>query len=189
REPGPDRHAYAWSMAMDSGGRDALLVLDVDTASSSYGAVVGELALDTAGGMPHHIERRVSEDGLLFANGWVANRTWIFDLAIATRPVVRATFQSAGGAMAWSHDFTRLPNGNMLVAFNGGPEAYEGPGGLAEVDADGAVIQSAMATMPGLGDTAATPYVVATVSGRPRAVVGLGAAGMGPDYPFHDPSR
>src|SRR5690606_33153258 len=123
REPGPDRHAYAWSMAMDSGGRDALLVLDVDTASSSYGAVVGELALDTAGGMPHQIGRRVSEDGLLFANGWVANRTWIFDLAIATRPVVRATFQSAGGAMAWAHDFTRLPNGNMLVAFNGGPEA------------------------------------------------------------------
>ena len=187
-EPSRDRHAYVWSMAMDSTGRDMLLVLDVDSASTSFGQVVGELALDTAGGMPHHIERRVGDDSLVFANGWIANRSWIFDVGIATRPVVRATFQSAGGAMAWAHDFTRLPNGNVLVAFNGGPGAYVGPGGVAEVDRDGAVIQSAMATMPGLGDTAATPYVVATVPGRPRAVVGVGEMGMGPDYPFHDTS-
>ena len=135
-------------MAMDSTGRDMLLVLDVDSASTGFGQVVGELALDTAGGMPHHIERRVGDDSLVFANGWIANRSWIFDVGIATRPVVRATFQSAGGAMAWAHDFTRLPNGNVLVAFNGGPGAYVGPGGVAEVDRDGAVIQSAMATMP-----------------------------------------
>ncbi len=180
-----DRHAYVWSMAMDSTGHDALLVLDVDTASATYGQVIGEHALDTAGAMPHHIERRVSADGRLMANGWVANTSWVFDVTAPTAPTVHATFQSAGGIMAWAHDFARLPSGNALVAFNAGPGAYVGPGGIAEVDRDGAVVQSAMATMAGLGDTAATPYVVMAVAGRDRALVGLGEMGMGADYPFH----
>ncbi len=42
--------------------------------------------------------------------------------------------------------------------------------------------------MPGLGDTAATPYVVMPVAGRDRVLVGLGEMGMSADYPFHNTS-
>ena len=182
-----DRHAYVWSMAADSTGSDALLVLDVDTASASYGQVIGEARLDTAGTMPHHIERRV-HDGQLIANAWMAGTSWVFDVSDPVHPTVHASFTTARGIVGWAHDFTRLPNGHALVAMNAGPGAYKGPGGLAEVDRDGAVVQAAMATMAGLGDTAATPYVVAAVAGRNRALVGLGEMGMGPDYPYHNTS-
>lgn len=66
-EPLADRHAYVWSMAHDSTGSDGLLVLDMDTTSATYGQVIGERLLDTAGVMTHHIERRVHA-GALVAN-------------------------------------------------------------------------------------------------------------------------
>lgn len=180
-----DRHAYVWAMAGDSGSSDGLLVLDMDTASSAYGAVVGELLLDTTGTMTHHIERRV-HDGTLFANGWVANRTWIFDLSDPVRPAIRASFSGVEGVAGWTHDVARLPNGRMLVAFNAGPGAYEGSGGMAEVDNDGTIVQVTSALMPGLDDTAATPYVIKPVAGRDRAVVGLTEMGMPGQEVYHE---
>lgn len=183
--PTDDRHAYVWAMATQRAGRDALLTLDVDTGSATYGRILGGALLDSAGGMPHHIERRVSGGGQVVANAWRANTSWIFDVNDPLEPMVRGSFQTASGTMGWAHDFSRLPNGHLLVAFNAGPGTYTGPGGLAELDATGAVVQSAMATMPGLGDTAATPYVVTPVPGRNRALVGLGEMGTGPGYPFH----
>ncbi len=182
--PAGDHHAYIWSMG-DSTGSDGLLTLDVDTASTTYGQIIGGLLLDTAGTRPHHIERRVHADGQLVANGWMANTSWIFDVHDPAHPVIRSTFRTAGGVMGWAHDFSRLPNGHLLVAFNGGPGAYTGPGGIAELDSAGAVVQSAMATMSDIGDTAATPYVVTPVPGRDRALVGLGEMGMGPEFHYH----
>lgn len=186
--PAGDNHAYVWSMSMDSTGRDALLVLDVDTMSAGYGTVIGEAILERGGMMPHHIERRVHADGRLIANTWKANTSWVFDVSTPTQPRVVSTFQTAGNVMGWAHDFSRVPSGNTLVAFNGGSGDYTGPGGIAEVDAEGAVVQSAMATMQGLGDTAATPYVVTALPTRDRALVGLGEMGMGRDYHYHDVS-
>lgn len=184
--PAGDSHAYVWSMSMDSTGRDGLLVLDMDTTSAKYGTVIGEVMLDSGGMMPHHIERRVHSDGRLIGNTWVGNKNWVFDVSTPAQPRIVSTFQTAGNVMGWAHDYSRLPNGNTLVAFNGGPADYVGAGGLAEVDAGGAVVQSAMATMAGLGDTAATPYVVTALPGRDRALVGLGEMGMGPDYKYHE---
>ncbi len=180
-----DRHAYVWVMAGDAGGSDGLLVLDVDSASANFGAVIAERLLDTTGTMPHHIERHV-HDGVLFANAWRANRTWIFDLRDPQAPEVRASFAGADGVAGWTHDMTRLPNGRMLVAFNAGPGDYVGPGGLAEVDDDGTLLQVASALMPGVEDTAGTPYVIKTVAGRDRAVVGLTEMGMPETTSFHD---
>lgn len=185
--PAGDQHAYVWSMSMDSTGRDALLVLDVDTSSSTYGKVVAEVATDRWGTMPHHIERRV-HDGQLIANAWVGNTSWVFDVSTPLRPRIAGSFKTFGAALGWAHDFSRLPNGNTLVAFNAGPGTYTGPGGIAEVDSRAGVVQWAKATMPGLGDTAATPYVVASLPGRDRALVGLGEMGMGADYKYHDVS-
>ncbi len=183
--PAADHHAYVWSIAADSGGSDGLLVFDVDTASTTYGQIVGERLLDTTGTQPHHIERHV-HDGVLFANGWRANTTWIFDVSDPVLPRIRATFGRAANLAGWAHDFARLPNGHTLVAFNAGPGAYEGPGSVGEVDDDGAIVQAASAVMPGVNDTAATPYVIKLVAGRDRAVVGLTEMGMPGQTVFHD---
>ena len=184
----PDRHAYVWAGGMDSTVADVLLVLDMDSASATYGQVVGSVATGTTDGMPHHIERRVSADGRLLANGWRANTSWLFDGTTPRAPTIHASMQTAGGIIGWAHDFTRLPNGNLLVAFNGGPGAYVGAGGLGELDRDGAVVQAAVAKSSEAGDTAMTPYTVHPVPGRDRAVVGLGEMGMGKDYKYHDTS-
>ena len=173
---------------MDSTVADVLLVLDMDSASATYGQVVGSVATGTTDGMPHHIERRVSADSRLLANGWRANTSWLFDLSTPSAPTIHASLQTAGGIIGWAHDFTRLPNGNLLVAFNGGPGAYVGAGGLGELDRDGAVVQAAVAKSSEAGDTAMTPYTVHPVPGRDRAVVGLGEMGMGKDYKYHDTS-
>jgi len=184
-DPPTDGHAYVWSIAADSAGSDGLLVLDVDTASARYGQVIGAAMLDTNGGMPHHIERQV-HDGVLFANDWKSNRTWIFDVRDPVHPAIRASFGSADNVAGWAHDFARLPDGRMLVAFNAGPGAYEGAGGLGEVDDDGTIVRVASARMPGVDDTAATPYVIMPVAGRDRAVVGLTEMGMPDQTLFHD---
>jgi|CXWL01.1.fsa_nt_gi hypothetical protein len=186
--PASDHHAYVWAGGMDSTTADALLVLDMDSASTTYGQVVGSVAPGTKGGMPHHIERQVSADGRILANGWSANTSWLFDVSTPRTPAIHASMQTAGGIIGWAHDFARLPNGNLLVAFNGGPGAYTGPGGLAELDRDGAVVQSALAKSPDAGDTAMTPYAVHLVPGRDRAVVGLGEMGMGMTYKYHETS-
>jgi hypothetical protein len=183
-----DTHAYVWAGGMDSSVTDMLLVVDADTASTSYGRVIGSVDVGTRMGMPHHLERRVSEDGRLLANTWVANTSWLFDVRSPRAPTVHASLKGAGGIIGWAHDFARLPSGNLLVAYNAGPGAYVGAGGLAELDRDGAVVQAAVATSTEAGDTAMTPYTVHPVPGRDRALVGLGEMGMGPTYPYHDTS-
>ncbi|MDX2261328.1 MAG: hypothetical protein SFU84_06480 [Gemmatimonadales bacterium] len=184
----PDRHAYVWAGGMDSTVADQLLVVDADSASATYGQVVGSVEVGTRMGMPHHLERRVSADGRLLANTWVANTSWLFDVSSPRAPTVHASLKGASGTMAWAHDFARLPNGNILVAYNAGPGDYVGAGGLAELDRDGAVVQAAVAKSSEAGDTAMTPYTVHPVPGRDRALVGLGEMGMGPEYKYHETS-
>ncbi len=184
----PDRHAYVWAGGMDSTVADQLLVVDADSASATYGQVVGSVEVGTRMGVPHHLERRVSADGRLLANTWVANTSWLFDVSSPRAPTVHASLKGASGNMAWAHDFARLPSGNILVAYNAGPGEYVGAGGLAELNRDGAVVQSAVAKSSEAGDTAMTPYTVHPVPGRDRALVGLGEMGMGPDYRYHETS-
>lgn len=183
--PPPDQHIYVWAGAMDSTVSDALVVLDVDTASATYGQVVGQVDVGAHGTMPHHIQRRVSADGRLIANGWMAGKSWIFDVSNPRAPIIRGEVATAGDSIGWAHDFAPMPSGNMLVAFNAGAGAYVGAGGIAEVDRDGAVVQWARAKSREAGDTAMTPYTVHMVPGRDRAVVGHGEMGMGDDYAYH----
>lgn len=181
----PDRHIYVWAGAMDSSVNDALIVIDVDTSSATYGQVVGQVDVGASGTMPHHIQRRVSSDGRLIANGWMSGKNWIFDVSNPRAPTILADLATAGDSIGWAHDFAPMPNGHTLVAFNASAGEYAGAGGLAEVDADGTVVQWAMARSDAAGDTAMTPYTVAMVPGRDRALVGLGEMGMGKDYPYH----
>jgi hypothetical protein len=180
-----DRHIYVWAGAMDSVVNDALIVLDVDTTSATYGQVVGQVDVGAHGTVPHHIQRRVGMDGRLFANSWVAGTTWVFDVGDPNAPAVHGSFATAGDSIGWAHDFASMLNGNTLVAFNAGAGEYVGAGGLAEVDRDGAVVQWARARSAEAGDTAMTPYTVHMVPGRDRAVVGNGEMGMGDDYAYH----
>lgn len=173
---------------MDSTGSDALLVLDMDSASASYGELVGSVEVGATGTMPHHIERRVDAQGRVIANGWLAGKSWVFDVTTPRAPTIHATLTTAGGILGYPHDFTRLPNGNILVAFNSRAGTYAAPGGLAELDASGATISAVASSMAGIGDTSMVPYSLTLVPGTDRAMVALGEMGMMPfdKFPFRD---
>jgi hypothetical protein len=177
--PTPDV-IYVWSGAMDSTQRDALVVLDADSLSPSYGREVGRLALESSGGMPHHIEPLVSADQSLIANAWAAGTSYVFDVVDPLRPIVRATLTTAGGTLAYPHDFARLANGTILAAYNSRTGQYIGPGGLARLDADGAVVASASGAMAGIADTLVMPYSVIALPDGTRALVALTEMGMAP---------
>ncbi len=177
--PSPDV-IYVWSGAMDSTQRDALVVLDADSMSPSYGREIGRLALETSGGMPHHIEPLVSADQSLIANAWHAGTSYVFDVRDPLLPTIRATLTTAGKALAYPHDFARLADGTILAAYNSRTGTYIGPGGLARLGADGAVQSFASAAMAGIADTLAMPYTIALLPGETRAVVALTEMGMMP---------
>lgn len=171
---------YVWSGAMDSTQRDALIVVDADSLSPSYGREVGRLALETSGGMPHHIEPLVSTDQSLIANAWAAGTSYIFDVSTPLAPTTRATLTTAGGTLAYPHDFARLADGSILAAYNSRTGQYIGPGGLARLDVTGAVLAAASGAMPGIADTLVMPYTLAVLPGATRALVALTEMGMMP---------
>ena len=87
-----------------------------------------------------------SADQSLIANAWAAGTSYVFDLRDPLMPAVRATLTTAGGTLAYPHDFARLADGSILAAYNSRTGQYIGPGGLARLNADGAVIASASVT-------------------------------------------
>ena len=106
--------------------------------------------------------------GFLFANGFGAGRTWIFDLRDPLKPAVRADFGDANGMMH-AHSFERLPNGNVLATYQRGDHANTTPGGLAEVGKDGRIIRTSSAVDP-TNSTFIRTYSLAIVPKLDRVV-------------------
>lgn len=76
---------------------DFLTVIDARPSSPSYGRIVRTLPVGITGSMPHHSEYEFPQGNLLFANGWVAGHTFIFDLSQPLQPRIAAQFQDRAG--------------------------------------------------------------------------------------------
>jgi hypothetical protein len=122
----------------------------------------------TKGSTAHHTEHRMPKGGMLFANGFGAGRTWIFDLRKPTRPKVVASFGDAGGMMH-AHSFERLPDGNVLATYQMGDHQNETPGGLAEITPDGRTVRTSSAADP-TNKTFVRAYSLAVVPKLNRVV-------------------
>jgi hypothetical protein len=121
---------------------------------------------------------------MLFANDHDANRTMIFDLNDPMKPRVAASFESLAG-FSMPHSFLRLPNGNVLAAFqypdHGDHMAMRGKsGGLVEIDDRGKIVRSVSNADPRFADEGLLPYSLAILPKIDRVIVTNSP--MGDDY-------
>ena len=139
-------------MTMKAGGPDFVAVLDADTTSPNYGAVLSSSAVGSGGMMAHHTEYRFPSGGIVFADDYEAGRAFLLDVRNPHAPRELREVDSVPGFRK-PHTFVRLPSGHVLATIQYGNGRLAGdPGGLAEFDEDGKLVRSASSddsTMPG----------------------------------------
>ena len=171
RTPGaaPAEYLYLWTGSADSTQPDFIAVLDVTEDSVRYGRLVTTLAVPGRRNGPHHTEHELPADRQLFANGYTAGRTFIFDLADPVAPRLAGQFGDVLG-YGHPHSFLRLPNGNVLATFQMRHEAGGmTPGGLVELTPAGLPVRSSSANAPGI-DPGLRVYSAGIVSALDRIV-------------------
>lgn len=162
-------YLYLWTASADTTRPDFLAVLDVTEDSARYGRLVTTLPVPGLRNLPHHTEHEMPADRQLFANGFDAGRTFIFDLSDPPRPRLAGQFGDVEG-YSHPHSFLRLPGGNVLATFQMRHEAGAmRPGGLVELTSAGEPVRSRSADAPGL-DPATRVYSAGIVPPLDRIV-------------------
>lgn len=167
--PEQPEYLYLWTASADSTQPDFLAVLDVTEHSARYGRLITTLRVPGLGNGPHHTEHEMPADRQLFANGFDAGQTFVFDLTDPARPRLAGQFGDVEG-YSHPHSFLRLPGGNVLATFQMRHEAAGmTPGGLVELTPAGTPVRSVSADAPGL-DPATRVYSAGVVSSLDRIV-------------------
>ena len=167
--PAQPEYLYLWTASADSTQPDFLAVLDVTEHSTRYGRLVTTLPVPGRGNGPHHSEHEMPADRQLFANGFDAGQTFVFDLTDAVHPRLAGQFGDVEG-YSHPHSFLRLPGGNVLATFQMRHEAAGmTPGGLVELTPAGTPVRSVSANAPGL-DPATRVYSAGVVPALDRIV-------------------
>lgn len=169
-QSGPAReYLYLWTASADSTQPDFLAVLDVTEDSTRYGRLVTTLPVPGFRNEPHHTEHEMPPDRQLFANGFGAGKTFIFDLTDPARPRLAGQFGDLEG-YSHPHSFLRLPDGNVLATYQmrHGPTGMA-PGGFVELTLAGEPVRSSSADTPGL-DPQTRVYSAAVVPALDRIV-------------------
>lgn len=165
----PARRLHVWAADADRANPDFLAVLDVAPDSGRYGRVVATRPTGDRGARPHHTEHRMPASRTLFANGFLAGRTYRFDLSEPDRPRLLGSFDGMAG-YTHPHSYERTPEGNVLITFQGrGPDNVD-PGGLVELTDGGELVRSASAADPARPDALIRPYSLAIVPALDRVV-------------------
>jgi hypothetical protein len=148
-------------------GKDFLAVFDV-RPGTSFGKLVAMLPVGDAA-MVHHTSYAEPPDDILYANDWIANRTYVFDLRDPRHPRLMRKFGSVG-AYSYPHSFIHLPNGDTLATFQYSGGFNRAAGGLVELDPRGRVVRTASAAVPGHPNI--RPYSLAVAGKLDRVVTG-----------------
>lgn len=173
-------YLFVWAGDASRQSTDFLAVIDANPSSPNYGRIIRTVPVDATGIMPHHTEYEFPHDNMLIANGWVAGRTFIFDLSQPLKPRLAGQFQDRAG-YRFPHSFVRLPNGHVLATFQSHGEGYAPGGGLVELEENGSVVRSASAVDSAVDKDLIWPYSLALVPQRDLAVSTSTPMGM-PDW-------
>ncbi|MGH8288069.1 MAG: hypothetical protein ACREV7_03455 [Steroidobacteraceae bacterium] len=158
----------AWHRTEGS-GRDFLAVFDI-RPGASFGRLVRMLPVGEAA-MAHHTNYAEPANDVLYANDWIANHTYVFDLRDPRHPRLARQFGGIG-AYSYPHSFVYLSNGNTLATFQYSGGFNHAAGGLVEFDPQGRVVRTASAVAPGYPNI--RPYSLAVVEKLNRVVTGSG---------------
>ena len=160
----PDLAAWRTNRGL---GKDFLAVFDI-RPGASFGKLVAMLPVGDAA-MAHHTNYAEPPDGLLYANDWIANQTYVFDLRNPRHPRLMRKFGSVG-TYGYPHSFAHLANGNTLATFQYSGGFNHAAGGLVEFDPRGRVVRTASAAAPGHPNI--RPYSLAVAEKLDRIVTG-----------------
>jgi hypothetical protein len=145
---GPHMDDAMPSTAHAAGAPDFVAVIDADTASARYGALLATKDVGVAGQMAHHIELTMPARQPLFASDFMTGQIFLLDTSDPLAPKVTSRIDSVPGYRR-PHSFARLANGHVLVAMQNGNGTLAGdPGGLVELDPTGHVLRSSSAADP-----------------------------------------
>lgn len=156
----PSSYLYVWARDSDvgDGDTDFLATVDANPSSQRYGSVLSTAPVGSTGTGAHHAEPVAPATGLLFANGFSSNRTFLFDISTRAAPVLVAELHEVPG-LSYPHDFRRLPDGDVLVTMQRGNGTIEGdPGGLALFDSKGELIRTSSAADTAFPGAKIRPY-------------------------------
>src|SRR5690348_16678872 len=148
-------------------GKDFLAVFDVQPGPS-FGKLVAMLPVGDAA-QAHHTNYAEPPNDVLYANDWLGNRTYVFDLHDPSHPRLVRKFGSVG-ALGYPHSFVYLPNGNTLATFQYSGGFNHAAGGLVEFDPQGRAVRTASAAAPGYPNI--RPYSLAVAEKLDRVVTG-----------------
>jgi hypothetical protein len=144
--PRPARFLYVWAGTghpPDQRGTDFIAVLDADSASASYGQVIGATTVAEGGLMPHHSEFVLPRGLPFFANDFTTGRSFLIDPREPASPRLVDTIDSVPGYRQ-PHSFARLADTLVLATLQfGDPSVAGSPGGLAEFTAEGRLLRTA----------------------------------------------
>ncbi|HLI19447.1 MAG TPA: hypothetical protein VKV22_14410 [Rhodanobacteraceae bacterium] len=184
--PSPSHYLFVWAMearqplaavpemtpvdipARRSGlglGKDFLAAFDVQPGAS-FGKLVAMLPVGDAA-QAHHTNYSEPPDDMLYANDWLGDRTYVFDLQNPAHPRLARQFGDVG-ALDYPHSFVHLPNGDTLATFQYSGGFNHAAGGLVEFDPTGHVVRTASAIAPSHPDI--RPYSIAIVPKLDRVV-------------------
>ena len=157
--PAPQGSSYIFVWAGDAAHKatDFLAVVNAQPSSPEYGRIVATAPIGIGGTQPHHTEYEFPADNILFADGWVAGQTFIFDLNDPLKPRLIGSFKDRGG-YHFPHSYVRLPNGNLLGTFQSHTAGYAPGAGLVEVTEKGDVVRTSSAVDPSLDKNLIWPY-------------------------------
>src|SRR5687767_5486080 len=138
----------------DTATSDFLAVIDVRSESPDVGKVVGTTMTAMKSSLPHHMEYQLPPAGeLLFMNAHHHETTLLVDVSDPIKPRIVKTF-TPPPPLRFPHDYSRTTTGTRLVGFlrsegksidtseTATPGNY---GGIAEYDATGVLLRTAMA--------------------------------------------
>lgn len=147
----PSPYLYIWAGDADraEGDQDFLIVVDADPSSPTFADVVTTAPVGSTGSGPHHAEPVAPQHGLLFANGFGGDRTFLFDLTSPMQPVVAGELELPP-EYNFLHSFLRMQDGHVLTTAQEGGRDHPGTvGGLVEFDAEGGYLQAGSAATEG----------------------------------------
>lgn len=176
---------YVWAGDIDGKESDFLAVIDADPQSTDYGRIIATTPVGATGTMPHHTEYEYPEKGLLIANGWMAGRSFAFDMSEARAPKLAASFGDVGD-YSYPHSYLRLPGGRMVATFQGKGGVYGSPGGIVELTERGEFVRAVDAIAPGVDPSLAWPYSLAYAPAQNRIIISMSEMGMPDQTTFAD---
>ncbi len=136
----PEKYLYVFCVDADAKDNDFLAVIDVDAKSPTYGEILHQLDLGSAGNETHHFG--FTDDRThIWGCSLFSNRLFVIDVASdPARPKLVKSFDSAEKTgLTGPHSPYALP-GRMLISFLGGKDGGM-PAGLAEFTNDGTFIR------------------------------------------------